>query len=142
MAKEKKDKRNTTLIKIYLFILFVVGIILGFSYLSANKENLTAIDVPLDNSLITALTSNGIEQKDVVSQFVEEVKVNGVACNEYYKTIKLSNKQKPENFEPIFKTIARNFKIDLSKTKYKDGSYKYTFYDKKRTYSVVTLTNK
>lgn len=142
MAKEKKDKRNTTLIKIYLFILFIVGIILGFSYLSANKENLTAIDVPLDNSLITALTSNGIEQKDVVSQFVEEVKVNGVACNEYYKTIKLSNKQKPENFEPIFKTIARNFKIDLSKTKYKDGSYKYTFYDKKRTYSVVTLTNK
>ena len=142
MAKEKKDKRNTTLIKIYLFILFIVGIILGFSYLSANKENLTAIDVPLDNSLITALTSNGIEQKDVVSQFVEEVKVNGVACNEYYKTINLSNKQKPENFEPIFKTIARNFKIDLSKTKYKDGSYKYTFYDKKRTYSVVTLTNK
>ena len=130
------------MIKIYLFILFIIGIILGFSYLSANKENLTAIDVPLDNSLITALTSNGIEQKDVVSQFVEEVKVNGVACNEYYKTIKLSNKQKPENFEPIFKTIARNFKIDLSKTKYKDGSYKYPFYDKKRTYSVVTLTNK
>lgn len=139
MAKEKKDRRNTTLIKVYLFILFIVGILLGFSYLSANKESLKAIDVPLDNSLITALTSNGIEQKDVVSQFVEEVKVNGVACNEYYKTIKLSDKQKSENFEPIFKTIARNFKIDLSKTKYKDGSCKYTFYDKKRTYSEIVL---
>ena len=142
MATEKKDKRNSVLIKIYLFILFVIGIILGFSYLSANKTSLTAIEVPLDNSIVTALTSNGIEQKDVVSQFVEEVKVNGVACNEYSKTIKLSEKQKPENFEPIFKTIARNFKIDLSKTKYKDGSYKYTFYDKKRTYSIITLTTK
>ena len=70
------------------------------------------------------------------------MKVSGVTCNEYYKTIKLSEKQKPENFEPIFKTLARNFKIDLSKTKYKDGSIQYTFYDKKRTYSVVTLTNK
>ncbi|MCR4663494.1 MAG: hypothetical protein K5622_06390 [Endomicrobiaceae bacterium] len=142
MTKEKKDKRNGFLIKIYLLILFVAGIILGFSYLAANRENLTAIDVPLDNSIVTALTSNGIEQKNVVSQFVKEVKVSGVACNEYHKTINLSGKQKPENFEPIFKTIARNFKIDLSKTKYKDASYKYTFYDKKRTYSVITLTNK
>ena len=137
-----KDKRNGCLIKIYLLILFVVGIVLGFSYLAANKEILTAIDVPLDNNIVTALTSNGVEQKNVISQYVEEVKVNGVTCNEYYKTIKLSEKQKPENFEPIFKTIARNFKIDLSKTKYKDGSYKYTFYDKRRTYSVVTLTIK
>ena len=110
--------------------------------MSANKDTLTAIDVPFDNNLVTALTSSGIEQINVVSQFVKEVKVSGVTCNEYYKTIKLSEKQKPENFEPIFKTLARNFKIDLSKTKYKDGSIQYTFYDKKRTYSVVTLTNK
>lgn len=142
MAKEKKDKRNGILIKIFLFVLFVAGVVLGFSYLSANRESLTAIDVPLDNNIVTALTSNGIEQRNVVSQFIKEVKVSGVACNEYYKTINLLGKQKPENFEPIFKTIARNFKIDLSKTKYKDGSYKYTFYDKKRTYSVITLTNK
>ena len=142
MAKESKDKRNSFLIKIYLFILFVAGIILGFSYLSANKESLTAIDVALDNNIVTALTSNGIEQQNVISQFVKEVRVSGVICNEYYKTIKLFEKQKPENFEPIFKTIARNFKIDLSKTKHKDGSCKYTFYDKKRTYSIVILTNK
>jgi len=142
MAKETKKKKNRFLIKVYLFILFVAGIILGFSYLSANKDTLTAIDVPFDNNLVTALTSSGIEQINVVSQFVKEVKVSGVTCNEYYKTIKLSEKQKPENFEPIFKTLARNFKIDLSKTKYKDGSIQYTFYDKKRTYSVVTLTNK
>ena len=137
-----KDKRNGLLIKIYLFIMFVCGIILGFSFLSAEKNKLTVIDTSLDNNLVTALTSNGIEQINVVSQFIKEVKINGITCNEYYKTIKLSEKQKPENFEPIFKTIARNFKIDLSKTKYKDGSYKYTFYDNKRTYSVITLTNK
>lgn len=142
MAKEKKDKRNTVLIKIYLVILFLAGIILGFSYLSASKNKLTAIDVPLDNNLVTALTSNGIEQKDVISQFVKEIKISGITCNEYHKKIKLSIEQKPENFEPIFKTLARNFKIDLSRTKYKDGSYEYTFYDKKRVYSTVILTNK
>ena len=142
MAKENKDKRNGFLIKVYLFILFIIGIILGFSYLSANKETLTAIDVALDNNIVTALTSNGIGQQNVTSQFVKEVKISGVACNEYHKTINLSENQKPENFEPVFKTIARNFKIDLSKTKYKDGSYKYTFYDKKRTYSIITLTSK
>ncbi len=139
MAKENKDKRSGFLVKVYLFILFVAGIILGFSYLSANKDNLTGIEVPLDNSIVTALTSSGIEQTNVVSQFVKEVKISGVTCNEYYKTINLFDKQKPENFEPIFKTIARNFKIDLSKTKYKDNSYRYAFYDKKRTYSVITF---
>ena len=142
MTKENKDKRNSVLIKIYLFILFVAGVILGFSYLSASRENLAAIDVPLDNSIVTALTSNGIEQQNVISQFVKEIKISGITCNEYYKTIKLPKKQKPENFETIFKTIARNFKIDLSRSKYKDGSCKYTFYDTKRTYSVITLTNK
>ena len=142
MAKENKDKRNSILIKIYLFILFVAGVILGFSYLSANKEELTAIDVALDNNIVTALTSNGIEQQNITSQFVKEVKIKGVICNEYYKTIKLPKNKKIENFEPIFKTIARNFKIDLAKSKYKDDSCKYTFYDTKRTYSVITLTNK
>ena len=139
MAKERKDKRSGCLIKIFLFILFIVGIILGFSYLSANKDSLTAIEVPLDNSIVTTLTSNGIEQVNVISQLVEEVKISGVTCNQYHKTIKLPENKKPENFEPLFKTLARNFKIDLSKTKYKDGSYKYTFYDKKRTYSEITL---
>lgn len=142
MAKENKDRRNGFLIKLYLFILFIIGIILGFSYLSANRETLTSVDVALDNNIVTALTSNGIQQRNVTSQFVKEVKIRGVACNEYHKAITLSENQKPENFEPIFKTIARNFKIDLSKTKYKDGSYQYVFYDKTRTYSVITLTNK
>ena len=139
MSNEKKDKRNKFVIKIYLFILFMTGIILGFSYQSALKNKITAIDTLLDNNLVTALTSNGIDQSNVLSQFAKEVKVSGVTCNKYYKKIKLNKNQKPENFEPIFKTLARNFKIDLSKTKYKDGSYKYSFYDKKRTYSEIVL---
>ncbi len=139
MSKEKKDKRNKIVVKIYLFILFIAGIILGFSYQAAVKNKITAIDTLLDNNLVTALTSNGIDQSDVLSQFAKEVKISGIVCNKYYKKIKLNKNQKPENFEPIFKTLARNFKIDLSKTKYKDGSYKYSFYDKKRTYSEVVL---
>ena len=142
MSNEKKDKRNKVVIKIYLFILFMTGIILGFSYQAALKNKISAIDTLLDNNLVTALTSNGIDQSNVLSQFVKEIKVSGVTCNKYYKKIKLNRNQKPENFEPVFKTLARNFKINLSKTKYKDGSLEYTFYDKKRTYSVVHLTNK
>ena len=56
MAKETKKKKNRFLIKVYLFILFILGIILGFSYLSANKNTLKAIDVPFDNSIVKALT--------------------------------------------------------------------------------------
>ena len=103
MAKETKKKKSSFLIKVYLFILFVAGIILGFSYLSANKTNLTAIDVDLDNNLVTDLTSNGIEQINVTSQFVKEVKISGALCNEYHKTIKLPDNKKHENLMfPLF----------------------------------------
>ena len=141
MVKENKDKRNSILIKIYLFILFVIGIILGFSYLSANKEKLTLIDIQLDNNLVTALAASGIEQQNIITQFTKEIKSNnGIVYNQYYKKIKLARNQKLENFEPIFKTLTRNFKISLSRTKNNDDSYIYKFYDKKRVYSIVELT--
>ncbi len=151
----KENKNSGCLIKVYLLVLFVAGIILGFSYISANRnsasdtqeemktvKNNTADerkDILLDNNILTALASNGIEQENFVSQYIKEIKNNDKIFNRYFKEIKLNDGQKPENFEPILKTLARNFKIDLSKTKYKDGSYKYSFYDKTGTYSDIVL---
>lgn len=164
MAKE--EKKNGCLIKVYLIILFVAGIILGLSYQSAkkdktvqtsdrqqtasvqteqknekksDKENKEEKEILLDNSLLTALTSKGIEQQNVLSQYIKEIESKGSTYNVYYKEIKLNKGQKPENFEPVMKTLARNFKIGLKKTKNADGSYKYLFYDKKRTYSELIL---
>jgi hypothetical protein len=96
----------------------------------------------LDNNLVTALTSNGIEQKDVLSQFAREKKDKSSAYNEYYKKIKMPKNKKPENFEPVLKTLARNFKLELSKTTYKDNSFKYVFSDKKRIYSTIVLVER
>ncbi len=156
MAKEEKQK-NGCLIKIYLLILFIAGIILAMSYQSgknapsqtedkqaSSAENKTTsatgpIDVMLDNNIITALTSNGLQQQDVLSQYVKEMKDKDFTYNQYYKEIKLPKGKKAENFEPILKTIARNFKIGLTKTKNKDGSYKYSFYDKQKIYSEIVL---
>jgi len=139
MTKQKQQPKNNFLVKIYLVLLFVLGITLGFSFLAANKNKTISIDQMLDNELVTALTSNDIEQRNVITQFAREKKVEGMVYNEYYKKIRLPKDKKSENFEPIFKTLARNFKIDLSKTRYKDGSCKYSFYDKYRSYSTVVL---
>lgn len=160
MAKEEKQKSGC-LIKIYLLILFIAGIILAMSYQSAKKnssqteekqtqkqttsvESKTVspkepLDVMLDNNIITALTSSGLQQQDVIKQYVKEMKNKGVTYNQYYKEIKLPKGKKAENFEPILKTIARNFKVGLNKTKNKDGSLKYSFYNNKTTYSEIVL---
>lgn len=155
MAKE--EKKSGCLIKVYLLILFVAGIILALSYQSAQKNEDNQQDkqrisvenkepsraeplyVLLDNNIITALTSNGVQQQNVISQYVKEMKDKGVTYNQYFKEIKLNKDRKPENFEPIFKTIARNFKIGLSKKTNKDGSLKYTFFNKKIIYSEIVL---
>jgi uncharacterized protein YijF (DUF1287 family) len=142
MAKQTQQPKNKILSKLYLVLLFIAGIVLAFSFQTAKKNQTVAIDHMFDNNLVTALTSNGIEQKDVLSQFAREKNIKTITYNEYYKKIRLPKNKKPENFEPILKTLARNFKIELSKTIYKDGSYKYVFYDKKRVYSTIVLVKR
>ena len=141
MAKNKEEsKPKKILVKIYLFILFIIGIVIGFSYQAAMDKKVINLEQMLDNSIVTALISNGIEQGDVVSQFIKEDRVSGRLCHEYHKKISLPKSKKAQNFEPIFKTVARNFKVELKKTTYKDGSYKYIFSDDKRTYSIIEFT--
>jgi hypothetical protein len=49
----------------------------------------------------------------------------------------LPDNKKIESFELQFKTLARNFKIDISKNVEPDKSNKYIFYDKNKIYSTV-----
>ncbi len=138
MAKNREESNfKKILVKIFLLILFIVGMILGFSYQAAKDKKVIDFEQMLDNSVVTALTSNGIDQNDVISQFVKEIRIKGRVCHEYNKKIELPKSKKAENFEPSFKTIARNFKIELTKRKFRNGSYRYSFSDKTRTYSVV-----
>jgi len=141
MAKNKEEsKSKKILVKIYLFVLFIVGIVVGFSYQAAMDKKVTDVEQMLDNSIVTALISNGVEQSNVVSQFIRETRVSGRICHEYNKKISLPKSKKAQNFEPIFKTVARNFKLELTKKTYKDGSCKYTFKDDKKTYSIIEFT--
>ena len=138
MTKNREEsKPKKPLVKMFLLILFIAGMILGFSYQAAKDKNVSNFEQMLDNSIVTALTSNGISQNDVISQFAKEIRIKGRICHEYNKKIELPKSKKADNFEPSFKTIARNFKIELTKRKYKNGSYRYSFSDKQRTYSII-----
>lgn len=138
MAKNREEsKLKKLLIKIFLLVLFIAGMILGFSYQSARDKKVVDFEQMLDNNVVTVLTSNGISQNNVISQYVKEIRIKGRVCHEYYKKIELSKSKKAENFEPSFKTVARNFKIELKKIKYKNGAYRYSFSDKIRTYSII-----
>ena len=141
MAKNREESKSKKfLVKIYLLVLFVAGMIIGFSYQSAKNKKVIDFEQLLDNNIVTALTSNGISQSDVISQFVKEMRIKGRICHEYYKKIELPKSKKVDNFEPSFKTVARNFKVELTKKTYKDGFYRYSFSDKQRTYSIIEFT--
>ena len=136
---KKQKKQSSIIVKVYIFILFVCGILIGLSFVSTDK-NKELIEQKLDNDLVTILVTNDITQEDVISQYIKEAKNGDQIYNQYYKNIYLPNNKKISNIELQFKTLARNFKIDISKNVEPDKSYRYVFYDKNKTYSTVVFT--
>jgi len=65
---KKQKKQNSIMVKIYIFILFLCGVALGFSFISSGKTQKNLIEQKLENDLITILVSNGLGQEDVISQ--------------------------------------------------------------------------
>lgn len=128
------------MVKVYIFILFVCGIVLGLSFISSGKNTKNLIEQKLENDLITIIVSNGLGQEDVISQYIKEAKSGDQIYNQYYKNIYLPDTKKIANIELQLKILARNFKIDMSKNVEPDKSYKYVFYDKNRTYSTIIFT--
>lgn len=139
MSKKQK-KQSSIIVKIYILILFLCGVILGLSFINAGKGGRANIDAKLDNDLVTVLVANGIKQEDVIAQYVREKKYGDSVYNQYYKNIFLPDNKKIKSFELQFKTLARNFKIDISKNVEPDKSNKYVFYDKDKIYSTVIFT--
>ncbi|GAB1401424.1 hypothetical protein MASR1M68_03350 [Elusimicrobiota bacterium] len=137
---KKQKKQSSIMAKVYIFILFLCGIVLGFSFISSGKNTKNLIEQKLENDLITILVSNGLGQEDVISQYIKEAKNGDKIYNQYYKNIYLPDTKKIASIELQLKILARNFKIDMSKNVEPDKSYKYVFYDKNRTYSTIIFT--
>lgn len=137
---KKQKKQSSIMVKVYIFILFVCGIVLGLSFISSGKNTKNLIEQKLENDLITIIVSNGLGQEDVISQYIKEAKSGDQIYNQYYKNIYLPDTKKIANIELQLKILARNFKIDMSKNVEPDKSYKYVFYDKNRTYSTIIFT--
>lgn len=140
MSQKQKKQSSSIIVKLYIFILFVCGIILGLSFISTDKNKKNFIEQKLDNDLVTILVANDIDQEDVIAQYIKESKNENQIYNQYYKNIYLADNKKIANIELQFKILARNFKIDISKNVEPDKSYKYVFYDKNKTYSTVVFT--
>ncbi len=143
---KKQKKQSSVLVKIYILVLFICGIFLGLSYVSGDKSSVkrpsVAVEQKLDNDLVTVLVANGIAQENVVKQYVKEITDKKGVYGSHYKKIILPKGKNPENFEPQFRTLSRNFKIEMSKKVNGENSCEYVFFDKKRIYSTVIFVPK
>ncbi len=143
---KKQKKQSSFLVKIYIFVLFICGIFLGLSYISGNKQqgkhSGVAVEQKLDNDVVTVLVANGIGQENVAKQYIKEITDKKGVYGSHYKKIILPKGKNPENFEPQFRTLSRNFKIEMSKKLDGESSCEYVFFDKKRIYSTVVFVPK
>ena len=141
MTNPEKKKENT-LVKVYIFILFLcgIGLWLAISNAGTPKQKL-AVDVELEQKLVDALVANGVKQTDIISQYVKERETTSKEWSEFYKKIQLYGNKRPENFEDSFRSLARSMKLGLSKTDNSDGSITYKFYSSSVNYSNVTFVN-
>jgi hypothetical protein len=133
-----KNKKENILIKIYLIFLFICGIIVWLTIQPANKQKIS-IDVILDKKIVDIFVSHNINQGNILKQFIKERSSNSMKWNEFYKTIELNKFAKIEEFEKLFRRLARSMKIELSRTDISDGSVTYKFYSPSRTYSNITF---
>jgi len=141
----EKDKKEPVIIKIYVIILFLCGIGLWFAVQPAVHpavKSRTASDVEIDKKVVDALSAGGVKQEDILSQYAREMSAGNAQWSEFYKKIQLRGGNHSDNFENTFRSIARFFKVGLSRTENVDGSVTYKFYSSSgRNYSNVTFIN-
>jgi hypothetical protein len=134
----EKERKESFWVKIYIAALFFCGVALWYS-MQPLQKNEVAIDIELDKKIVDILAVNGVEQGDIVKQYVQERSSKGSRWNEYYKSIKLNAESNSHIFESTFRSIARVMKVGLSVTENDDGSVTYKFYSPNRTYSNITF---
>ena len=138
MAEQKKEH---IIVKIYIILLFFLGIGIWYSAQSVQKEKVS-VDIELDKRIVDVLVANGVKQEDILSQYAREMETRAAAWNEFHKKIQLKGEKKIDVFENGFRSVARSLKVGLSKTENADGSITYKFYSpNNRNYANVTFVS-
>ncbi|AKL97514.1 hypothetical protein [Endomicrobium proavitum] len=136
---EKEKRKESFVIKIYIVILFLLGVGVWLSVHPDSKEKIS-LDVELNKRVVNALVANGIKQEDIVSEYQRERDTSRASWIEFYKTIKLQKGKSAQSFETGLRSVARSVKVGLQKTENsQEGSVTYKFFDKNRSYSNVTF---
>jgi len=132
-----EERKDGLLVKIYILVLFLLGIALWLSFAPSN--NRLSVDLELNKRIESSLLAAGVEQSDVVKQYQKEKDTAKAKWIEFNKTIKLSEGKTAESFESSLRSVARSLKLGLRKTENPDGSVTYDFFDKIGKYAVLTF---
>lgn len=137
MSEEKR--KESPIIKLYVIILFFLGIGLWLSVNSGHKETIS-VDAELNRSVINVLTANGVTQEDIIKEYQREKSVSGFTWIEFSKIIKLRDEINRQTLENGLRSAARSVKVGLKKIENSsDGSVTYTFFDGNRNYNNITF---
>ncbi|MDR3049933.1 MAG: hypothetical protein LBV16_08915 [Elusimicrobiota bacterium] len=138
MAKTER-RREPIYIKLYILLLFFLGIVIWFSMHSGDKQRVK-IDIDLDNQISKVLSDNLISQDDIISQFAKEMQNKSSLWKEFNKKIILRDSSKLDVFDLNFRDIARSMNLGLNKILNADGSITYKFYNASdMTFSNITF---
>ena len=132
-----EERKESVLVKIYIFFLFVLGILLWLSYAPSTQK--LSVDIELNKRIETSLLASGIEQADIVKQYQREKDTARANWVEFFKTIKLSDDKTADSYEASLSRVARSLKLGMKKTQKEDGSVVYDFFDKLGSYAVLTF---
>ncbi|MDR3112321.1 MAG: hypothetical protein LBU55_04025 [Elusimicrobiota bacterium] len=135
-----KERTESVWVKVYIVSFFICGIALWYS-LHPSKKIANNMDIELDKKVVDVLFSNGIEQADIIKQYIIEKTSKNASWNEFFKTVKVDRKESLNIFESSFRTLARSMKIGLSSTENDDGSVTYKFYLPNKTLSDITIVD-
>jgi hypothetical protein len=126
-------------IKIYIVLLFLLGIVICFSTQEGNKRRAKS-DVELDNKVIGILSNNSINQGDIIAQYAKEMEDKTALWTQYHKKIRIRDIDYLDKFDFDFRELARSMNLGLTKTLNADGSITYEFYSTpKMVYSNITF---
>ncbi|MDR2395280.1 MAG: hypothetical protein LBD57_01515 [Endomicrobium sp.] len=135
---ERKGKRESLWIKLYLVVLFFCGVGIWFCTQPVKRQKIST-DVSIETKIVEILVEHNVTQDDILKQYVRERKTVNAKWDEFYKVIKLKPNQNIEFFQEDFRKIARDMKIGLSRLNNIDGSATYRFYSPDKTYSNITV---
>jgi hypothetical protein len=87
-----KNKKSI-LVKIYLMLLFICGMVVWFTIRPASKQKIST-NIILEKNLVNILASNNIKLKNILKQSIRGRNFNSIKWNEFYKITELNKSVK------------------------------------------------